>query len=434
MKNNFKIIFFIFAIFFLWINNTQAKWECKIGSDASPLLKEYVKNIKKITWKISSEISWDWWLNNYAGDALNSTFSYYNYQDEIKFHSFFKKFREIPKEVERDYKLLKSLDWDISSLEHKIWEQNASQKKVSGNICAGIENCGFKKGDELWNILRNVAQNHEKIKNIYIKLAVWETDFRKDICENWEITPHWCVFMVKENFLEELDKYYHERNSLVCSEENWLLKTIREKTNNIFKNEEFAKDGIKKWKEAWAKVSGINPVPKEEQKEKEKESLQNRLSKHWVSWDSQKNTLENLEKYSKEWSFSFNNNFFMNSYLQSEKKFKNEFQEIRQEETSEFIEEKKKESDRIENNKITATQKTSDKIKEIEETIRRIYNKWTEDLAIWELKWDNFRTKLIDTHFEIEKSIRILEKTCKMSVKICNQQDSWNWDCWNCNW
>lgn len=431
----FLFTILIFICFILQINQTNAD-SCKISSWPSKWLKNYLQNTKKVLNNISWQLNWwNGWENDFAVKVFNDIFNFNNYNDEIRFSAFHRKFQEIPKEVERDYYKIKSLDSSIKDIISKAWKSNLQNKKAK-NVCSWVTNCAFTENDSLWDILRNIAQNQEKIKDAYIKISVWEKDFRKDICKNWILTVQWCFFLVSDDFFDDLENNYSNENNIICSKENWLFKDIREKTENIFSNEKSAKNWIKKWKEAWELVIWINTVNKIEYQEKEKELLRKELSRQWVSWDQQKNILENLEKYNKEWWFSFDNNFLKNSFEQTKKKFKNEFQRIKEEVSADFIENYSKISnwENLQINNLTKVQDNSNNIKNIEKKIREAYNKNLELFAMWENSWDNLRNRLINTHIEISNSIKILEKTCKISVKICNDQDSWNWDCWDCNW
>lgn len=432
MKKILKI-FFIISIFFInfWISSAN---ECKIENDTWESLKNYIKNTEKILNNISAQINW--WnsaLNNYSLKVLNDIFNYDNLTNKQIFASFHRKAQEVPKEIERDYKKLEELDKKLYQIINKIWENNISSKKAN-NICSWITNCGFTNNDSLWDITRNIAQNQEKVKSIYLKVIAWEKDFRDDICENWILKVQWCIFLVEKNFIENLKENYLPENSLICSEKNGFFKEIKEKSNNIFQNNKSAKDWIQKWKEAWAMVNGINPLPKEQKEKIERELLKKELNRQWVSWEQQQNILNSLDKYNNDWWFK-NNNFFTNSFESTKKKFQNEFQRIKQEVSADFLENyAKKSKENLPVNTLTKVQWNSTKIKLVEERIREIYNANNTYFSNSEVAWLNVNSRLIKIHTELSNSINTLKETCKIAVKVCNEQDSWSWKCWDCNW
>lgn len=430
MKKILKILFiiFIFSINF-WISKAST---CKIEAETWTSLKNYIQNTEKIL----SNISWqlNWWnsnSNNYSKKIYNDIFNFDNLTINQRFVFFHRKAQEIPKEIERDYKKLENLDKKLRQIIDKIWDLNIAEKK-SVNICSWVKNCWFTNNDSIWDITRNIAQNQEKIKAIFTKITVWEIDFRDDICKNWVIKTSGCLFLVEENFIQDLKDNYSPENSLVCSEKNWFFKKIKEKSNNIFQNNKSTRDWINKWKEAWWLATWLNSLPKEQKEQIERELLKKELTRQWISWDRQTNILEALDNYNEYWWFNEKNNFFINSFENTRKKFMNEYQRIKQEFSADFFENYKKE--KLPVNNFLKTQWNSTNIKNIEKIIREIYTENSKFFAISESTWDNLRSKLIDIHLELSNAINTLKNTCPLAVKICKEQDSWAWQCWDCNW
>ena len=206
----------------------------------------------------------------------------------------------------------------------------------------------------------------------------------------------------------------------------------------IFEDEKYAKDWIKKWKEAWAMVNGINTLPREEAEAIEKELLRKELSRQWVSWDNQENVLEALEKYNKKWSFSLTNNFVANTFSTATEKFKDTFQQLKEEVVTDFFENYEQKMTKAQKSlpvkDVNKVQSNSTQIKDVKSRIDQMYAEVSNYWSVSEYNSDNLRNRFINTHIEMSNAINKLIWTCKKAVKICNQQDAWNWDCWDCNW
>ena len=63
-----------------------------------------------------------------------------------------------------------------------------------------------------------------------------------------------------------------------------------------------------------------------------------------------------------------------------------------------------------------------------------MYSKLKSTWAQSEINWNNLETRIINIHTNLSDVINTLEKTCKISVEICNSQATWLWSCWDCNW
>lgn len=424
-----KKIFIIFLISICFFANVNAN-SCLIKNETSEGLRNYIKDLRKILKNISRQAKtqnqsdiYSYWIR-----VFNDSFNFDYLFDDIDFFSFYWKFQEIPKEVERDYKKLKNEDQAIKQIVKMIDNTRTEISKVK-NICAWISwKCNFEDDTYVWDVLRNISQNHERIKDVYVKITTWQKNFTKNM-DNY--------YLIDKNFFKDLETHYAKENNIKCSEEEkWgFWERVKQLTEEVFLNEKYAKDWIKKWKEAWALVNKINTLPQEEYEAMEKELLVKELSRQWVSWDNQINMLESLEKYNKEWWFNKNNNFITNTFDSASQRFENKFQELRDEVVKDFLENyDKKNREKLPIKDISKVQDNSDEIKDVKARIDNLYMKSLNYSSISEYDSDNLRSRLINTHIELSNSINTLIKTCKKAVKICNQQDYWNWDCWDCNW
>ena len=423
-----KKIIISFLVALLFIQNAMA--DCKIKNQPSEELKAYIKDFETMMKNISSYSApkkersiYDFWVGLY-----NEAFQFENFTTKFDFFTDFIKTQELPKEVIRDYNKLKNEDNYLRETTKYVSNNNLSQVKVK-NICAGISwRCDFKDWDELWYVLRKVGKNHEVIKTVFMKIASGDEDFSKQI-KNY--------ILIRNNFFNDMATHYSNISNIECSKEKWRFwDRISQKTNEIFQNEKSAKEWAKKWKEAREMISKIKALPREEQEAIERDLLNKELSKQWISWDAQKNILEALEKYNKNGGFSADNNPISNTFKSAIQSFKNAYQGLKEEVSADFIENyRKKSANQPLPVQETAIAKWNTKeSKSVKSRIEQLYFENKNYSAVSEYNEDNLRTKLIDSHTSISNSIKKLIKTCKMAVKICNQQDAWNGDCWDCNW
>ena len=429
MKKFFCTIILFFCV--IWSANAGS---CLIKNEPSNWLKEYLRNLKTILGNISSQAKGDeWWLNSiysYGVKALSDTFNMNNFFNEVDYFSFYWKFQEIPKEVDRDYNTLKKEDEFIKKAIESVSNSNAKDSKTK-SVCAWVKwRCEFKDWATVWDVLRNVSQNHEKVKSAFVKISTWQKDYSRDI-RNY--------ILIDNSFFADIETNYASENNISCSEEEGRLwDRVKKKTEEIFEDEKYAKDWIKKWKEAWAMVNGINTLPREEAEAIEKELLRKELSRQWVSWDNQENVLEALEKYNKKWSFSLTNNFVANTFSTATEKFKDTFQQLKEEVVTDFFENYKQKMTKAQKSlpvkDVNKVQSNSTQIKDVKSRIDQMYAEVSNYWSVSEYNSDNLRNRFINTHIEMSNAINKLIWTCKKAVKICNQQDAWNWDCWDCNW
>lgn len=423
-----KKIFLILIMLIIFINplnifaNESVKLNCPIKNNSSEKLDKYFKNLRNILNNISNQAKKEKKIEKkyYSPIKLyNDAFNFNNLKNEINFFGFYVKFQEIPKEVERDYNKLLLEDNYIKELNNFL-TKNWLENKIWKDICKWIENCSLSS-NKLWEILWEIKKNHENIKVVFIKTTVWKSDFNK---KNF--------ILIEPNFFNDLRTNYWPEAISSCSEENWFLKEIWKKTTDIFNNENSAKEWVKKWKEAWSLVSWINTIEKEEYKRIERDLLKKELERQWIWWNAQEIILNNLEKYNIDWWFSKNNNFISNTFRQISDEFKNSFQELKDETISDFWNNYDEKNKNVINS--LNAKDNSDLAKKIKSRIDKIYIENKNYTALYESNNSELRNRLINIHIELSNSINILNETCKMAVKICNQQDSWNWDCWNCNW
>lgn len=439
-----KKIFIIIFLLLLSINIANAD-SCLIKKNSSKELNNYLNNYKKILNNIESEAKklqaqknnsstirdFGW----YSLRLFNNVIDFTKVKDEWIFLIFLKKFQEIPKEIDRDYKKLTIEDNYIRELAIFI-SKYGLQETYSENICNWVKNCNLSS-KKLWDALEEIKKNNENIKNIFIAASLWklkqymislEKDNKTGELNNFPI-------LIEPNFLNDLESNYWPEALSTCSEEWGFFERIKEETAKIFSNEMSTREWFRTWKEAIELIWWAKTMEKEKYEAIEKNLLKKELQRQWISWDAQDGMLKNLEKYNQDW-FSLNNNFFTNTFVQAAKEIEENLIELKNETISNFLENYTEKSNwrQISPSFLYNVKENSDTAKTIKEKIQTLYINSKSSTAIYETKNENLKNRFINSHIELSNAIKTLNNTCKIAVKICNQQDTWNWNCWDCNW
>lgn len=427
-----KKIIITFFVFITIINNTYAAG-CVIKDKSSPALLEYIENNRKIIKTISSQLSEDTTkesLSKNIDDEYNKTKSswlkiynqIFNFDSYYSYFSYFATFpisNEVPKEVKRDYKLIES-EWKWIKYYLDQIVKNWKSELVIKNICKDITvNCDFTEEMTAAEIIWKLTANNEAIMDLFRNAVIWE------IYKNpTKLT------LINNNFEAEIQTNYGIVAYSKCSEEKWwFFDTISTKIQEIWELNKEWKDWIQKWKDA-IDLMLWNDTTNEKYSDTEKRVLKNELSKQWISWDSQSNMLNSLEKYNSEW-LSKDNNFIKNTFNNTRVKLEKKLRAFKNEVIWDFF--KKKTWDSISIESTISAQKNSTDTNKIKEDIDKQYLELLNLSADSETNTANLRSRILNVHFDLSNSINTLEWICPNSVNVCKQQDSWKWDCWKCN-
>lgn len=427
-----KKIIITFFVFITIINNTYAAG-CVIKDKSSPALLEYIENNRKVIKTISTQLSQDTTkesLGENIDDEYTKTKSsslkiynqIFNFDSYYSYFSYFATFpisNEIPREVKRDYKLLES-EWKWIKYYLDQIVKNWKSDLVIKNICKDINvACDFSEEMTASEIIWKLTANNEAIMDLFRNAVIWE------IYKNpTKLT------LINNNFELEIQTNYGIVAYSKCSEEKWwFFETISTKIQEIWELNKEWKDWIQKWRDA-IDLMLWNDTTNEKYSDAEKRLLKNELSKQWISWDSQSNMLDSLEKYNSEW-LSKDNNFIKNTFNNTRVKLEKKLREFKNEVIWDFFE--KKWWDSISINSTIVAQENSTDTNKIKEDIDKQYLELLNLEADSETNTANLRSRILNVHFDLANSINTLDWICPNSVKVCNQQDSWKWDCWKCN-
>lgn len=425
-------IFFTFFVFIISINYTYAG-ACTIKSKSSPALLEYIENNRSIINNISTQLADETEKkesdekslkneveNEYtnvkssAVKVYNQIFSFDSYYSYFKYFASFPISNEVPHEVKRDYRLLeaewKGIKFYLDSI-IKNWQTDFIIKW----ICKDIKvNCDFPDEIKAWELIWKLTANNEAVLDLFRNTVIGEMVKNK--------VP---LKLVNPNFEMEIQTNYNIEAYSKCSEEGWFFEKISKSIKEIWTLNAEAKGWIQKWRDS-IDLMLWNDTKNEKYAESEKRLLLNELSKQWISWDSQANSLDALDKYNSEW-FSKNNNFIKNTFNNTRLKLENKLKDFKDDVIWDFFE--KKWWDNIDINSTINAQKNSTNTNELKEKIDNMYLELLPLSAVSESNVTNLRSRLIKTHIDLSNSISTLNRVYPKSEKVCNQQDNWKWNC-----
>lgn len=445
-----KILLITFIIWIMLPNYSFAAWACLIKDKSAQVLLDYVKENRIVIKNLTKEISKKktekieennnilWFQNNIEKTwekiknssneivtMFNDFFTFNSYYSYFTFYAIFPITNEVPYQVMRDYKILENeYNW-LTLYTKKInkkWYENIIIEKPCEWVNNIKELCESKLNNKTsWEILLELIKNNDQILDLYRNTVTsWDKIF-----ENNKFILVW------PNFVQEISTNYSTESINNCnSDEWWFFEQISNSIWKITTLNKQGKDWIKKWQETWQLLIWNKP---EQYSVIEKDLLLSYLSEQWVSHQNKEIMLNNLEKYNLEW-LNINNNFILNTYNSTKKKITEELVILKEDIFWDFIN-KNNENDTENTNRDTSIndiQNISDTsiiTKNIKVRITKLYENELPFAAIWDNSVENLRSKIIKTHFELEESNKLLEKTIIKSKKICNSVDRWNWNC-----
>lgn len=434
-----NIIIFALLVLNISFSTNFAYWEgqCKINSTPTEI-KDYIKDIRKVITNINkysiqnkkeSSIDSAIWEKNSKNISktywsINSLFTWKGYELNYEY-SIWENTNEIANQLKRDVKILENERQNLIAYYKKFSLKDLSEVKLKkSEICKGIDNLEEVCGKYL-------QENTASIDALTI-LTKWINNLIQQIKNN-AVSANYIIpekiFLLSENDIDMIQDSYSNKNLHFCNlstDDNWN-KWSFEVIVDAFKKLSLTWDkGEESWDE-WGEAvellwwSGDDANYKRE----EKKLLQNELWNQWIWWDWAKTIMWNLDEYNKNWQIIAWEDWFINS-LQSQI---DEFEEsLKLTENSDNFAEKWISS--------IDFQKKIWKFKDIERNkieINSEYNRLKKISFKDDTENDILINRIIEMHLNISAWINTLNKTCEISVKICNQQKKWEWNCWKCD-
>lgn len=420
---NKKYISFIiwFILFIWWINITSAQSDsCLIQDAPAEALSSYIQNVRKAAVNINSQVmvseNADWKLKSFWKDIsriFNEMIDWNGYFETFEYFVFFPLENHVPYQFQRDYNLIEKegdlLKWYLRTLT-KNWQTSIALTQEQA--CKWIENCNLE-----WTptkIIWDLVQNNNKILSLYRNAVMWN-----------ELEKHSLILVNNNDFPLELVKYYGFDNLVLCPDgKEGFLERIKDAILNIKLLNKQGKDGIKKWKDAYALLLWKD-IEGQTYQEFERQALLKELSRQWVSVDNRDIIMKNLDKYNQEWWYSKDNNFISNSIKHIENSVWSQIDAF-QDSLSWSLNPEKPEVSVGDLLQATDANKITDTIRL---RVSKTYNTELPFTAIEEISTEQLRARIIQLHNNLSTSIDVLDETSKISTQVCNSQDKWNGKC-----
>ena len=413
---------FLFLIILLFpVSLSASDSSCKIKDSTAEVLQDYfvdadtvMKNVKASVNKeddssVKKKVTWE------ALRIFNSLPSWKNYFSTFDYYVKLLFTSEIPSEVKRDYNKIEEEIEDISDFLESVlsdWKSRVKVEKPCDWVSSKCE-LSWNAGDVLWKLLANT----EAILRLY-RLSIM--DRRPEF--------EWNLILVNDNFIEEFWNYYNWFTLTDCSDsEGWFLEKVKESINKIWDKSKWWFDWIKEWKEAWAML--VWTYDKEAYKERERELLKEELSRQWVSSYGSDAIEWNLEKYNWKswvtWPEYLTRSF--ETIKQRVKEQVDEFDNAVLQSTS--SDSSSDSSDMISIKDFDNTIDKNSVSNDIWKNVAEVFEKSIPSASLQDTWSEKIMQKIIDMHISLSQAIDTLEKIAVLSRKVCNEQDSWNWNC-----
>ncbi len=432
-----KYILFITLFWLLSIFNTSnASWACPIKDNTAQALLDYIKNNNTVIKNVTDSIVSDKWYREEQKQDLaileqiekdfkkakretesifNQMFNFSWYYSYFNYFAVFPISTDVPFEVKRDYRLL---DSEAKSL---IKYLNKIEKKEFFNIIV-TDPCKWVSADyctfddnRAKSIIGKLIENNDRVLDLYRLTVMWEAhSFDLDTELN----------LTDENFFEELQANYKTEIMSACNSEKWgFMDQISKAIDNIKSLQEQAEGWIEKWQDAIALLLWERP---DEERKLERELLLQYLKESWVSAENQEIMLQNLEKYNA-WEVDENNRFVSNSI----KSIWDKLEKVVQKWKKELFWDYARKKGWINLNEKRVVISNSEKSKEIQERIAKLYESEIPAASIEDQTTAKLRARIIKTHLNINSWIKTLEETINIAERVCDKPDAWKWKCRN---
>lgn len=411
-----KLSLFTLLIVFTFVNIFKVgASECKIKNSPAPTLLEYFKNVDSVltniriarndgpinTWRTYAAL-------NYVVWSLWKIVNLWDIMSWFDFYISLPLTNEVPNEILRDHTMLldkteELIDLYKSDVSAWYWDIYIE------DACSWVDNCVLK-----WTIKQlytKLVDNNKTVTKYYRYIIL---DKRYILSTDVQFVP--------SNFSSEMWEYYSKETLTSCSRyEWWFFKTIMEKIASIGKIFSEWYDWYDDWIIAFDLLKWID----KDNEEKEKKILKDYLSSIWMKTKHSDVIMGNLEKYNLWWvslSDPITNsvNYSFNEVKETIDIFKSAL-------TQQFI--ANWDSEQVATNRVI---KTLPKVKNTYDLKNKILSMYKNEIyyAIpQDLNTESLQISLVEMHFWLIDSIKILSETVRFSEKVCNQQCSWKWKC-----
>lgn len=410
--------FFIFLSVFIWgitISPTftfanECSHTCRIQDSPSPALEQYLNNVSKVVNNVSSAISSS--ERETSSIERNQESILASLSQVINFTGFFSSFdfyvaipitQEVPYPIRRDHERLQQENERLSRLLESITRRWYGNARVD-NPCEGVTDRCNLTGSARY-VLTVLLKNNKKITDMY----------RLSIADNMYLSET-DFLLVPNNFESEFQNSYNQDTLSDCSQcDGSYMDRIQESIDRISHLNIWGTEGIRKWREAWALLTGAAWDSMRTQEEDR--LLREYLWWQWISGDAADAVTDNLQNYNSGGLSTSNPLFNSANYTFSRA----------EEDVNTFVE------GAIQNYLDTSRERipivivnsTASEIattQDLETTIAELYENQLPFAAVQDTRVSQIISKIIRMHYSLADSINILDGTVKVSEQVCDSQ------------
>lgn len=418
MKQKILVLLLLYFILWGWVFADDCQKSCKIQDGPASVLQTYLNNLDIVIRNTLSEAKGKKTepsdrkkIQNEILAQMSKVIDFGSYYSSFDYYVAVPITNEVPEQVKRDHELLnKQTERLTNLLERAIraWYGEA----VVENPCEGVEDSC--KVLERWNvrgILTALIANNKEIVSFYRFSIVDQRNYADAD-----------FILVPDNFEGEMGAYYNKDTLTDCSLcDGAFFDTVKTSIENIGQNSGKNNEGIRKWKEAWALLTGA--VGQSNYTKKEDELVRKHLGTEWLNGSAADSVTDNLARYNSGGLSTSNPLFNSANYTMSKtredgKVFQTAISDIL-DTNQEIIPIKT-----IQEN-ISKTRTSQD----IQNEIASVLTDQAQFATVQDTGSEKIIAKIVRMHYSLVRSINVLDKNVKVSEEVCDSQWQWLWKC-----
>lgn len=403
-----SLCFFLFNVSF-FANANECSQSCKIQDGPASVIEDYLENLntvvqntlksakgekttsgaKKIQQQLIAEL---WKLTDFW-----EYFSSFDYYVTVPITN------EIPQEIKRDHDLLDKESERLQKILEKVIRSGYANSEVE-NPCEWVQYCDERFEGTVSGILTQLIKNNKEIVSYY-RLSI--IDKRSYGNTNFMLVP--------DTFEWEIGANYNKDTLADCSLcDGGFFDKVKTSIENIGANTSQNNEWLRKWKEAWALLTGA--VGQSNYTKEEERILKEHLWKENLNSSSADTVTDNLARFNSGWLSTSNPFFNSANYTFSKAKdqvdtFANSLDTLIDTDQEKIP--------------IVAIEKSVPKVKTsdaISQEISALYGEMIPFVAVQDTKNEQIIAKLLRMHYSLVRSINILDKNVRVAEEVCDSQ------------
>lgn len=427
MKKYFYIFWILLISVYLPISYAdECSNSCQISDAPAPALTEYFTNIQTFQANIlevlsqaesnivsdSNNIQTDWKssLNVWKRllQRINWLLSFNDYYGSFDFKIALPITNEVPNEVKRDHRILENISKRLTSI-LESWSRRNTLWATSDELCNDIADCNIGE-ITMWDAITQAIKNNREIIRLY----------ESSILDKAYLATNRNFILVSTDFESQIQEYYNKDTLWSCSkcEGNTWSETSQKIKDISIENGEY-KQGVQKWKDAWALMRWWNPANNQAVQSR---VLSEYLGTQWISWGQADTVLNNLERYGS--GAISGSNPALNSTNYASTSINNTIDTFSETIFQEF--EWRERVPIIELSQVNSEIKSSENLAL---SIQSLYENQLPFAQSQDILSQQLQLRIIRMHASLVRSINELQKNVSVSEKLCDKQGTWDGKC-----